>query len=186
MNVNSLRLGFVALVSCTLVISTLTGCGKDPMQTAIEKNDRKAVSEAIKEGADVNEEVGGDTPLLLAAKTGQSSSAQALIEAGADIKARDNTGNGVLHYAAHSGMTGICGLLVDRGIAIDDKGAAGATPLQLAVQGARLETAKYLVRRGASLEQKNDAGASALDLVERSGDTRFKNDLMSAAKLRGN
>ncbi len=96
-------------------------------------------SEAIKEGADVNAQVaGGDTPLLLAAKSGQSSSAQALIEAGADIKVRDDTGNGVLHYAAHSGMTGICGLLVDRGIAIDEKGAGGATPLQFAVQGGRV------------------------------------------------
>jgi len=185
-NVNSLRLGVYAPVVWTLVMLTLAGCGKDPMETAIGKNDRTAVAEAIKEGADVNEEVGGDTPLLLAAKTGQSSSAQALIEAGADIKARDNAGNGVLHYAAQAGMTGICGLLVDRGIPIDEKGAGGATPLQLSVQGGRRETAKYLVRRGASLEQKNDAALSALDLVERSGDTRFKNDLMSAAKVRSN
>jgi hypothetical protein len=57
--------------------------------------------------------------------------------------------------------------------------------LQLAVQGARQETAKFLVRRGASLEQKNDAGLSTLDLVERSGDTRFMEDLMLAATMRG-
>ena len=83
-------------------------------------------------------------------------------------------------------MTGICGLLIDRGIAIDEKGAGGASPLQLAVLGARQETAKYLVRRGASLDQKNDASMSALDIVARSGDTRFKNDLELAAKMRGN
>ena len=90
----------------------------------------------------------------------QSSSAQALIEAGADIKVRDDAGNGVLHYAAPVGMTGICGLLIDRGIAIDEKGAGGATPLQFAVLGGRQETAKFLVRRGASLEQKNDAATA--------------------------
>jgi ankyrin repeat protein len=71
-------------------------------------------------------------------------------------------------------------------VPIDDKGEGGATPLQFAVQGGKVETAKFLVRRGASLEQKNDAGQSALELVERSGDTRFLTDLVSAAKLRGN
>ena len=146
------------------------------------------MSEAIKEGADVNEKVaGGDTPLLLAAKTGQSSSAQALIEAGADIKVRDDTGNGVLHYAAQSGMTGICGLLVDRGIA-DRRQGRGRRDAAAAGRrrAAGRKRPKYLVRRGASLEQKNDAALSALDIVERSGDTRFKNDLISAAKLRSN
>ena len=128
----------------------------------------------------------GDTPLLLAAKTAQSSSAQALIEAGADIKVRDDAGNSVLHYAAADRH--------DRHLRTADRsrhrrrrsGAGGATPLQLAVQAGRQETAKYLVRRGASLEQKNDAAMSALDMVARSGDPRFKNDLEAAAKMRDN
>ena len=125
MNLNSLRLGFA------LAIVALAGCGKDPIETAVDKNDRQAVTEAIKQGADVNEKVsGGDTPLLLAVKSAQSSSAQGLIEAGADLNVHDNAGNGVLHYAARSGLTGICGLLVDRGIAIDEKGAGGTTALQ--------------------------------------------------------
>jgi ankyrin repeat protein len=177
----SLRFGAFVLLSVSLA-----GCGKAPIEEAIEKNDRAAVTEAVKSGADVNETVGGETPLMLAAKTGQSGSAQALIEAGADIKVRDASGNGVLHYAAQTGMTGICGLLIDRGIAVDDKGAGGATALHLAILGARPETAKYLVRRGASLELKNDASQTALDLAVRAGDTMLKNDLELAAKIRGN
>ena len=144
-----------------MVVCTLAGCSKDPIETAVSKNDRAAVAEAVKAGADVNEKVsGGDTPLIMAVKSGESSSAQGLIEAGADIKVHDSTGNGVLHYAARSGMTGICGLLVDRGIAVDEKGAGGATALQFAILGARQETAKYLVRRGASLGQKDDCHRS--------------------------
>ena len=42
------------------------------------------------------------------------------------------------------------------------------------------------MRRGASLELRDDARKSALDLAARSGDTRFKNDLELAAKMRGN
>ena len=73
------------------VFLALAACGKQPIEAAVEKNDRTAVSEAVKSGADVNAIVSnGDTPLLLAAKTGQSSSAQALIEAGADIKVHDD------------------------------------------------------------------------------------------------
>ena len=58
----------------------------------------------------------------MAVKAGQSSSAQALIEGGADLTVRDSDGFTVLHHAAANGMTGICGLLVDRGIPIDAKG----------------------------------------------------------------
>jgi len=168
-----------------LIAVSLSGCGKTPIEEAVGKNDRQAVAEAIKAGADVNARTFlGDTPLLLAAKSAQSSSAQALIEGGADIQVRDEAGNSVLHYAAASGMTGICGLLIDRGLAVDTRGLGGATPLQFAAQGGRQETAKYLVRRGASLEQKNAEGASVLDLVTASGDERFANDLKLAAATR--
>ena len=66
----------------TLLFATLTalcalgGCGKAPIEDAVGKNDRKAVAEAIKAGADVNARTSsGDTPLFLAAKSAQSSSA---------------------------------------------------------------------------------------------------------------
>jgi ankyrin repeat protein len=81
-------------------------------------------------------------------------------------------------------MTGICGLLVDRGLAIDEKGPGGVTALQLAVAKGRQETASYLVRHGASLDAKDDSGASVLDLLARSGDTRFANELKLAAQMR--
>ena len=117
-------------------MALLAVAARQPIEEAVEKNDRKAVSRSHQGGRRRQcARLDGDTPLMLAAKTGQSSSAQALIEGGADIKVRDDAGNGVLHYAAQSGMTGICGLLIDRGIAVDDKGAGWRDAT--AVRGAR-------------------------------------------------
>ena len=78
----------LALVSFLLLLG---GCGKAPIEEAVGKNDRQAVAEAIKAGADVNARTSsGDTALMAAAKSAQSSSAQALIENGADIQVKDN------------------------------------------------------------------------------------------------
>ena len=168
MNPISWRAG-VILIAC----ATLAACGKKPIEEAVQANDRNAVSEALSKGADVNAKLsGGDTPLLVAAKAGQSSSAQGLIEGGADIR------------AAATGMTGICNLLVDRGMPIDEKGPGGVTPLMLAITKARQETAKFLVRHGASLDAKDDSGANAIDYATRAGDPRFANDLKLAAQMR--
>ena len=79
-------------------ILALAACGKPPIEEAVGKDDRQAVARAIEEGADVNVQLdGGDTPLLLAARNGQSSSAQALIEGGADVQASEAVCNGGLH-----------------------------------------------------------------------------------------
>ena len=42
MNRNSLWIGFV------VVICTMAGCAKDPIETAVGTNDRAAVAEAVK------------------------------------------------------------------------------------------------------------------------------------------
>ena len=72
----------------------LAGCGKQPVEEALSKNDRGAVAKALEAGGDVNATTSsGDTPLLMATRLGQSSSAQGLIENGADLTARDQDGN---------------------------------------------------------------------------------------------
>lgn len=166
-----------------LVATALTSCGKPKLDAAIETNDRKAVEAALAEGADPNKiGVSGDTPLLAATRAGQASSAQGLIEGGAQIDVRDNAGYLPLHHAAARGLTGIVNLLLDRGQSVDELTTDGLTSLQLAVLNAHQETARFLVRRGADLNAKQGAdGVSAIEIVERNGDTRFAGMLRSAA-----
>ena len=68
------------LAALSLAALLLSACGKQPVEEAVAKNDRAAVKTALAEGGDVNAKTSeGDTPLLLAVKTTQSSSSQGLI-----------------------------------------------------------------------------------------------------------
>ena len=67
----------------------------------------------ISAGADVN--AGFNTPLHLAAAIGSSEVAEVLLEAGADIGARDDNGATPLHRAAAEGDPGVVSLLLKAG-----------------------------------------------------------------------
>ena len=76
--------------------------------------------------------LGGSTPLLFAARSGDLESARLLIAAGADVNDTAADGNTVLNVAAHSGHGSLAGFLLDEGA---DPNAAplGYTALHAAV-----------------------------------------------------
>ena len=76
--------------------------------------------------------LGGSTPLLFAARSGDLESARLLIAAGADVHDTAADGNTVLNVAAHSGHASLAGFLLDEGA---DPNAAplGYTALHAAV-----------------------------------------------------
>ena len=45
---------FAKRVGALVLCAALAACGKQPIEEAVQKNDRNAVSEAVGKGADVN------------------------------------------------------------------------------------------------------------------------------------
>jgi truncated hemoglobin YjbI len=102
-------------------------------------------------GADVNAcgGVKACSALHMAARRGNVAVAEALIEAGAEIDARDGCGDTPLRRAVNCGQPGMVALLLSRGADPQSKGSHGLTPLQVA--------------RGASMQalMQRAAGASS-------------------------
>ena len=74
------------------------------MERAVSSGDLKRVREFIRRGVDVNEFTqGGVTLLQLAIKGGYKNIALALLEAGADVHAKDVIGRTALHWTCFEG-----------------------------------------------------------------------------------
>jgi len=82
-----------------------------------EEEGRAALELLIKYGADVNQVtgIGGMTPLHMSARRGTMRIAEALLDAGADIEARDKNGETPLRRAVNCGQERMVCLLLDRG-----------------------------------------------------------------------
>jgi ankyrin repeat protein len=98
------------------------------------------------------------TPLLRAACYGRLTIVKILVEAGADMKARDEDGWTVLHRAAWKGDAELVQFLVDNGALelLDVTDNAGNTPLHRAARN--LPVAQMLVESGARVNAKNNYG----------------------------
>lgn len=93
------------------------------------------------------------TPLIAAAKHGHFTATNALIHAGANVKAMDIDGMTALHYAVVKN-NGLVPLLLKAGAKINAKSNAGETPLIIAVQKGNVATLKQLVDAGATYDME--------------------------------
>ena len=94
--------------------------------------------------------LGGFTPLLFAAKSGNAEAARLLLDAGAPVDEPAPNGATPLVIAARGGHTELAVYLLERG-ADPDAYAAGHTALHVAVLRGDLALAKALASRGANL-----------------------------------
>ena len=126
------------------------------MDNTVSSGDLKRVREFIRRGVDVNEFTqGGDTLLQLAIKGGYKNIALALLEAGADVHAKDVIGRTALHWTCFEGSRGqgvkeVVQVLINKGSDVDEQDKFGATPLM--VQWEVSEISMCLLQAGASCE----------------------------------
>ena len=109
------------------------------------------------------------TPLLHAARYGDSKALAVLIENGADIHAVNPAGCTGLHLAAWNGHVDCVRQLIKAGCLLDAKAVDGKTALMKAAQLGKEAAAKALVRAGADISIADARGDTALELAENGG-----------------
>lgn len=100
------------------------------IQTAVISGNLEVVKQHIEAGTDLNEKepFGGSTPLITAATLDKREVTQALIDAGADLSAKNNDGSTALHSAAFFGRVEIVQMLIDAEADKTLRNNFGATP----------------------------------------------------------
>ena len=91
------------------------------------------------------------TPLHAAALHGRVEAARFLIAHGADVDAKDRSGQTPLHLAAQFGCADVVRLLLDNKAAVGRPGYRERSPLDLAFLGRHAEAAEELIERGADV-----------------------------------
>lgn len=105
------------------------------------------------------------TPLHVAAQQGYASCIQKLVDAGADMYARDIWASIPLHRAAMNNKPAAIMQLIECGCDPQVKNKFGKTALHFAALGGGLESAKVLVMNNLNYHEKDGQGFSSLDIA---------------------
>lgn len=107
----------------------------------------------------------GDTPLIYAARSGQSELALPLLARHSDPNAQNDYGQTALHFASFGGDAGLVSALLRMGANPNLADVAGVVPLMLAIQAQHKEIAAMLLNMKANTNYVNAAGHTALHLA---------------------
>jgi cytohesin len=153
-------------------------------------------AKALIQNGDVNaHDQVGQTPLHMAARTGQREMADLLLSNGADVNGQVEGGWTPLHEAARSGHENVAKLLIARGAVVNARmtppehetirndlhaphAQVGTTPLHLAVNYP--EVVKVLVANGADINAKDERDETPIHLAATEGDKQVVDLLLAA------
>ena len=105
-------------------------------------------------------------PLILAVASNSPAVVVAMIDHGADVRAKSKNGNTLLHWAARNDAAEIAKMLIDRGANIEAKNKGGRTPLHWTAETNAAAVAKLLiVNNGAEVRAKSEDGVTPLHVA---------------------
>jgi hypothetical protein len=96
---------------------------------------------------------------------GDVQEAKRLLDEGADVNARTESGYTPLHWAAKFGYTEAASLLLERGADVNARKEDGSTPLSFAAMEGQTETAELLIERGADVNARTESGSTPLRIA---------------------
>jgi ankyrin repeat protein len=152
------------------------------MVRAILNRDAGEVKLLLKGGMDANFRYGDTqlTPLMTAAVVGTPEVAQVLIDSGAEVNARNNSGETAIYMAAGTADCSTIKVLVANGAELDGRAAWESTPLFNAVILGKAESVKCLTELGASVNLQADGGTTALHQAVWAGNPEIVKTLLNA------
>ncbi|MEE9304156.1 MAG: WG repeat-containing protein [Thiotrichaceae bacterium] len=136
----------------------------DTVFQAVMRSDEAMISRYLLTGGDkeVLNRV-GMTPLAVAVQLDKKVLIDLLLAKGADIKAKDNNGRGLLHLVA---SLSAARLLLSKGVALNDVDKEGNTALH--TTGSK-NIAAFLIAKGLSINTRNNKGRTALHVASALG-----------------
>ena len=154
-----------AVLAFAFCSASLLSAASAPVADAAMQGDRDAVLNLLKQHADVNAAQGdGSTALHWAAEKDDVDMAQALIAAGADVKATSRLGSLTpLFLAARNGDAAMIELLLKSGAGANAVNSTGTTPLMLASASGSAAGVNVLLEHGANVNAREKTwGETAL------------------------
>ena len=118
--------------------------------------------------------------LVDAARGRDASEVRALLEAGADVNARQSDGATALHWAAHWDDRELASLLLHAGAKVDSAAAYGVTPLSLAAANASASLVDLLLEAGANPNAARESGETPLMRAAATGSVAAVRSLLAA------
>jgi len=162
-------------------VNTIDKWGHTPLYFALVRyDDLDIMNILIANGAEVDiKHPGGETVLMSAAKAGRTEAVKLLLEAGANVNAKNDRGQTALHrmldtrnsdYNNSLQLKDTVELLLAKGADVNLKDKDGRTPWHLAAESADGDIVKLLLDKGARVSEKDDeSGFTALHHAARFG-----------------
>lgn len=150
-------------IACTIALFLPIAYASTPEDyfRAIRAGDNGRLRQLISDGGVNSADTRGVTPLLYAAQSGNTESVKLLLEAKADVRARNNYGATPLFLAASSPEK--VRLLLAAGAEPDAATKMGRTPLMIAASGGgSTESVRLLLNAGADPKKADERGTTAL------------------------
>jgi len=138
------------------------------LYTAIENGDRFAVATFVDAGLDLNKhrDSDGQTPLIYAARLGKTDLVKTILDAKADVNARDKSNQTALSRALIERHDDTFQLLLNQpGVDVNVKGLNNATPLITCVSRSWDAAVQKLVDSGADINAQDNDGDTALHVA---------------------
>ncbi|NCD18806.1 MAG: ankyrin repeat domain-containing protein [Actinobacteria bacterium] len=157
----------VAVIVLVLVIAVVGGTAIMASINRDEEQERKATDKVSRLGS-------GKTPLMHWAAVGDEDKVQMLLDDGADLRAVDADGDGVLRYAMGTRNVRLFELLLTRGADANARrtsaaGVPGFTILHALAESGWSDGISALARHGANVEARGPGGTTAMMLAAGGG-----------------